>query len=116
MSGMEKRILLLAGLMTCQAALGVFFGIGSEGKNQFIRRKGLRFVASSSFLPLNVRFSWTVTGLAVHHGLFARCQPCVGRLAVLNHFSSVTPSAAVIAHESVRRSGCRRRGPCYRWP
>src|SRR5262245_33973040 len=108
MCGVEIRILLLTGLVTCQTALGVLFGIASKGENQFIRRKGPGFVASCSLLSLNVRLSWAVTGLATHNGLFARCHSCVGGPGVLDDFSAVTRSAPIIPDEGVRRSRRRR--------
>jgi len=111
---MEKCILLLAGLVTCEAALGVFFGISSEGENELVRRQCFSFVALRSLLSLNVRFSWTVTGLATHHSLFARCQPRVGGLVVLDDFGPVTRSAPIIPDEGVRRGRRRRCSPCHR--
>src|SRR5215471_5399498 len=102
--GMKKGILVLAGLMTSEATLGILFRVPSKCKDQLVRGERFRFIAPCSLLPLNVRFPRAMTGFAAHDDLLTRGQPCMGRLAVLHNFSAVATSTPIVPNKGIRRS------------
>ena len=54
-AGVPEILLIPAALVANQAAFGVLFGLGVDGKNQFAGRGGLGVVALRGFLAVGMR-------------------------------------------------------------
>jgi len=90
MRGMEKGILLLAAVVTKQAAFGVFLWTGPKRKDQLVRRSGLCFVTACRLLGFDVRLTCTVTRFTRQDNGVSGPQPRMRCLVVLGELGAMT--------------------------
>jgi hypothetical protein len=100
----KKGVLLFAAPVTTQTPFGVFAGIGSVGKDQFVGSKGFGFVPPRSLLSFNVRLTRTMAGLTRHHGLYFVLKPRMRGLVEFRDLRLMTCTASVVADDVARRT------------
>jgi hypothetical protein len=105
--GVKESILIPAGLMATETALGVFARAGPKGKDELIRRKSPGLIASCGFLSFDVRFPGTMAGLAHQDRPGFGLKSSVGSLVELGELRTMTGAATVIANDIGRRSRFR---------
>lgn len=113
MTRMEEGVLLLAALVTEEAALRVLTWICPKCEDQLIGCERFGLISSSRLLRIDVSFSRPVTGLASHDGFRSGFQPRMRRLVEFRDFRFVTGTASVVA-DQIRRGIDSRQTPRHR--